>query len=83
MSARLTEPVALLLTDCRPCPLFSVTTTPALLFYLGGTPLTIRRTDWADDTKFTGSIGREKLAEMLTSARSAENDGARTLYVDF
>jgi hypothetical protein len=60
-----------------------VTTTPALLFYLGGTPLTIRRTDWADDTKLVGSFSRERLTEMFQSARSAENDGARTLYVDF
>lgn len=68
---------------CLVCFFFSLAATPVLMFFLGGKPLTIRRTDYADDDKFVGSCSKENMIELFQSARGAENDGAKVLYVDF
>jgi hypothetical protein len=57
--------------------------TPALQFFLGGTPLTIRRTGWADDDRFIGSVNSGNVTELFQCARAAENDGNKVMHVDF
>jgi len=56
---------------------------PAMLFFVGGEALTIRRPGWADDDKFVGSCSKENLMELLQYARSADNEGSKQLYIDF
>lgn len=68
------------------CPvsrlLCSITATPAMIFYSGGKPLTIRRTGHADSEVFVGSVSKEAITELFQTARATENDGGRILNAD-
>lgn len=79
-SARLT---ALCLVRAWLCLCPSVSATPALFFFLGGKPMTVRRAGYADSDSFVGSMSKDSLVELLQSARTAENDGASVVSCDF
>eukprot|EP00823_Brevimastigomonas_motovehiculus_P001525 TRINITY_DN12079_c0_g1_i1.p1 TRINITY_DN12079_c0_g1~~TRINITY_DN12079_c0_g1_i1.p1 ORF type:complete len:139 (-),score=13.88 TRINITY_DN12079_c0_g1_i1:394-810(-) len=65
------------------CQLFKLTAAPSLMLFLDDKPFTIRRSDWADDDKFVGSISKTNLVEILQYAKSAASDGHNVLYLDF
>eukprot|EP01086_Lenisia_limosa_P010241 TRINITY_DN34320_c0_g1_i1.p1 TRINITY_DN34320_c0_g1~~TRINITY_DN34320_c0_g1_i1.p1 ORF type:complete len:137 (+),score=15.66 TRINITY_DN34320_c0_g1_i1:224-634(+) len=57
-----------------------VLTTPSIVIYLRGSPLTIRRPEYKDDIKVVGSIPPVKFEELLHVARM-EVDSGKTMPI--
>jgi len=52
-------------------------------FYYSGVKIPIRREGMADDDKFVGSVGKDKLFELFQAAKASEASGGRPIILDF
>lgn len=71
-------------TEPEVCWELGVTATPALLLFWDGQPVTIRRPDWADDTKLSGAFASERVLEIIRHTRdSCLQPGVEGVLVSF
>eukprot|EP00753_Platysulcus_tardus_P016806 PLAT6052.1.p4 GENE.PLAT6052.1~~PLAT6052.1.p4 ORF type:complete len:136 (+),score=45.81 PLAT6052.1:572-979(+) len=61
---------------------YDISSTPALMFFWAGEPLTVRKPDWDDDVKLMGAISDESLVDVIRFARETGERGKSILLVD-
>ncbi|KAL9644619.1 hypothetical protein ABK040_015358 [Willaertia magna] len=61
---------------------FGVKTTPSVVFFYEGKPMTISRSGWDDDVKLVGATSKENYVNFMRLAREVGEEGRHTLRLE-